>query len=149
MNNEFTHSAKKVLRFAEQEAQRRGHGSVSTAHLLLGLIKLRYGVVAQVFRNLDVDPGKIRERVEKKIQAPTPIRKTPRPLSEGARISLRYAMEEAMDLQQEYIDTEHILLGLMRELRGVGGRVLYDLGLDVKEVREEIIDVLYHAEEEN
>lgn len=149
MNDEFTHSAEKVLRFANQSAERFSHGEIGTAHLLLGLIRLRYGVVAQVFKNLGVDLRTMRKKVEQRIDTPTTKRKSPRQLSKASELCIRYARTEAMDLQQEQIDAEHILLGLMRERRGLAGQVLEEMGLDLDEVREEIVDVLDHAKEDN
>jgi len=139
----FTDRARKVMAYARQEAQRFNHDYIGTEHLLLGLIKEGTGVAANVLRNLDVDIKKIRLEVEKMVQSsPDVVTKGQLPFTPRAKKVIELSLEEARALGHNYIGTEHILLGLLRENEGVAAHVLMNLGLKLEEVREEALGLL-------
>ncbi|RMG39678.1 MAG: ATP-dependent Clp protease ATP-binding subunit [Planctomycetota bacterium] len=147
MYERFTDRARKVLQLANQEAQRFNHEYIGTEHLLLGLVKEGSGVAANVLKNLDVDLRKIRLEVEKIVQAgPDMVTMGKLPQTPRAKKAIEYAMEEARNLNHNYVGTEHLLLGLLREQEGVAAQVLMNLGLKLEDVREEVLNLLGHGE---
>src|SRR5213082_1722177 len=143
MYERFTDRARKVMQLANQEAQRFNHEYVGTEHVLLGLIKEGSGVAANVLKNLDVDLRKIRNEVEKIVQAgPDMVTMGKLPQTPRAKKVIEYAIEEARNLNHNYVGTEHLLLGLLREHDGVAAQVLMNLGLKLEEVREEVLNLL-------
>jgi ATP-dependent Clp protease ATP-binding subunit ClpC len=143
MYERFTDRARKVMQLANQEAQRLHHEYIGTEHLLLGLIKEGSGVAANVLKNLDIDLRRVRQEVEKLVQSspdmpiPGKLPQTPR-----AKKVVEYAVEEARNVNHNYVGTEHLLLGLLREEEGVASQVLMNLGLRLKQVREEVLALL-------
>ena len=128
------------MQLANQEAQRFNHEYIGTEHILLGLIKEGSGVAANVLKNLDVDLRKVRLEVERLIQSgPDIVTMGSLPQTPRAKSVIKYAMEEARELNHNYVGTEHILLGLLREDEGVGAQVLMNLGLNLGAVRAEIL----------
>ena len=143
MYERFTDRARKVMQLANQEAQRFNHEYIGTEHILLGLIKEGSGVAANVLKNLDVDLRKIRLEVEKLVQSgPDMVTMGKLPQTPRAKKVIDYAMEEARNLHHQYIGTEHILLGLLRQHKGVAAQALRNLGVRLKEVREEVLNLL-------
>ena len=143
MFERFTDRARKVMALANQEAQRFNHEYIGTEHILLGLVKEGSGVAANVLKNLDVDLRKIRLEVEKIVQSgPDMVTMGKLPQTPRAKKVIEYAMEEARNLNHNYVGTEHILLGLLREQEGVAAQVLMNLGLKLDEVREEVLNLL-------
>jgi len=146
MYERFTDRARKVMQLANQEAQRFNHEYIGTEHVLLGLIKEGSGVAANVLKNLDVDLRKIRLEVEKLVQSgPDMVTMGKLPQTPRAKKVIEYSMEEARNLNHNYVGTEHILLGLLREQEGVAAQVLMNLGLKLDEVREEVLNLLGHG----
>src|SRR5256714_2171506 len=146
MYERFTDRARKVMQLANQEAQRFNHEYIGTEHILLGLVKEGSGVAANVLKNLDVDLRKIRLEVEKLVQSgPEMVTMGKLPQTPRAKKVIEYSMEEARNLNHNYVGTEHILLGLLREQEGVGAQVLMNLGLKLEEVREEVLNLLGHG----
>jgi ATP-dependent Clp protease ATP-binding subunit ClpC len=149
MYERFTDRARKVMQLANQEAQRFNHEYIGTEHVLLGLIKEGSGVAANVLKNLDVDLRKIRLEVEKLVQnGPDMVTMGKLPQTPRAKKVIEYSMEEARNLNHNYVGTEHILLGLLREQEGVAAQVLMNLGLKLEDVREEVLNLLGHGMEE-
>src|SRR6187431_753973 len=143
MYERFTDRARKVMQLANQEAQRFNHEYVGTEHVLLGLVKEGSGVAANVLKNLDVDLRKIRVEVEKIVQSgPDMVTMGKLPQTPRAKKVIEYAIEEARNLNHNYVGTEHLLLGLLREHDGVAAQVLLNLGLRLEEVREEVLNLL-------
>ncbi len=143
MFDRFTDRARKVMSLARQEAQRFNHEYIGTEHILLGLIQEGSAVAANVLRNLDVDLDKIRREVEKIVQHGQSMPTMGNlPFTPRAKKVLEFSVEEASNLGHNYIGTEHLLLGLIRESEGVAAQVLMNLGLKLEEVREEVLDVL-------
>ncbi len=148
MYERFTDRARKVMQLANQEAQRFNHEYVGTEHVLLGLVKEGSGVAANVLKNLDVDLRKIRVEVEKIVQAgPDMVTMGKLPQTPRAKKVIEYAIEEARNLNHNYVGTEHLLLGLLREQEGVAAQVLMNLNLKLEEVREEVLNLLGHGME--
>ncbi|MCA9096465.1 MAG: NDP-hexose 4-ketoreductase, partial [Planctomycetaceae bacterium] len=145
MYERFTDRARKVMQLANQEAQRFNHEYIGTEHILLGLVKEGSGVAANVLKNLDIDLRKIRTEVEKIVQAgPDMVTMGKLPQTPRAKKVIEYSMEEARQLNHNYVGTEHILLGLLREQEGVAAQVLMNLGLKLEDVREEVLNLLGH-----
>jgi ATP-dependent Clp protease ATP-binding subunit ClpC len=148
MYERFTDRARKVMQLANQEAQRFNHEYIGTEHILLGLVKEGSGVAANVLKNLDVDLRKIRLEVEKLVQSgPEMVTIGKLPQTPRAKKVIEYSMEEARNLNHNYVGTEHILLGLLREQEGVAAQVLMNLGLKLEDVREEVLNLLGHGME--
>src|SRR5262245_16108935 len=118
MYERFTDRARKVIQLANQEAQRFNHEFIATEHILLGLVKEASGVAANVLKNLGIDLPRIRQEIERIVQhGPNPehaqvgkLPHTPR-----AKKVIEFAIEEARTLNHNYVGTEHLLLGLIRE----------------------------------
>ncbi|MFZ4576208.1 MAG: Clp protease N-terminal domain-containing protein, partial [Phycisphaerales bacterium] len=143
MFERFTDRARKVMALANQEAQRLNHEYIGTEHILLGLVKEGSGVGANVLKNLEVDLRKVRLEVEKLVKAgPEMVTMGKLPQTPRAKKVIEYAIEEARNLNHNYVGTEHLLLGLLREHDGVAAQVLMNLGLKLEEVREEVLNLL-------
>ncbi len=142
MYERFTDRARKVMQLANQEAQRFNHEYIGTEHILLGLVKEGSGVAANVLKNLDIDLRKIRLEVEKIVQAgPDMVTMGKLPQTPRAKKVIEYSIEEARNLNHNYVGTEHLLLGLLREQEGVAAQVLMNLGLKLEDVREEVLNL--------
>ncbi len=148
MYEKLTEKAQKVFKHARQEAQRMGHQYIGTEHLLLGLVREGTGVAATVLQRLGVDPKRVRFEVERVVKSGTEVVSTGRDftLAARARKAFEYAFEEAKRLGQNYIGTEHLLLGLLKEEEGIAAQVLLNLGVEIDEVRESIVELLGPAE---
>jgi ATP-dependent Clp protease ATP-binding subunit ClpC len=131
------------MQFADRQARRLSHEHIGTEHILLGLVEEGSGVAANVLRNLDVDLHKIGLEVEKIVMSGE-VSVTARKLPQTPRAIrvIEHAMEEARSLQHNYVGTEHVLLGLIREEEGVAAQVLKHLGLKLDDVRNEIVKLL-------
>lgn len=131
------------MALANQEAQRFNHEYIGTEHILLGLVKEGSGVGANVLKNLDVDLRKVRLEVEKLVKSgPDMVTMGKLPQTPRAKKVIEYAIEEARNLNHNYVGTEHLLLGLLREHDGVAAQVLMNLSLKLEEVREEVLSLL-------
>ena len=143
MNDRFTERVRKVLFLARDEASRLQHEYIGTEHLLLGVVREGEGIAAKVLKKMGMDFEQIRLAVEKLVSATGgtvvigEIPFTPR-----AKTVLELSVEEARLLGHNYVGTEHLLLGLIREGEGVAARVLLELGADRKKVREEVLKLL-------
>ncbi|MCU0726321.1 MAG: ATP-dependent Clp protease ATP-binding subunit [Planctomycetes bacterium] len=143
MFDRFTERARKVMGLARQEAQRFGHDYIGTEHVLLGLVQEGNGVAAQVLKNLDVEMKKIRIEVEKLVKNGTnTVSMGQLPFTPRAKKVLELALEEAQSLGHNYIGTEHLLLGLIKENEGIAAQVLMNLDVKLEEVREEVLELL-------
>ncbi len=143
MFNKFTERARKVILLAKQEAKRFNHDYIGTEHVLLGLLREGEGVAAAVLQSLGMNLNNIRLEVEKLVQiGPTTVVTGDLPFTPKAKKVMELAMEEARTLGHNYIGTEHLLLGLIREGEGVASQVFANMGLDLEKVREEVIKLL-------
>ena len=135
----LTDQARRVMQFANMEAQRFNHDHVGTEHVLLGLLKECNGMSANVFKNLDINPRKLYREVENCLACDPDMNTMGKlPLTHEAEKVTEYAIEEASNLNDNCIDTEHLLLGLLQEPIGVAARVLKNQGLTLEGVRAEI-----------
>ncbi len=143
MFNRFTERARKVIILAKEEARRFNHDYIGTEHVLLGLIREGEGVAAAVLEKMGVSLENIRLEIEKLVQ-PGPATQIigDIPFTPRAKKALELAAEEARSLGHNYIGTEHLLLGLIREGEGVASQVLLNLGLDLSRVRNEVMELL-------
>ncbi len=148
MYERFTDRARKIMQLANQEAVRFNHEYIGTEHILLGLIKEGSGVAANVLKNLDIDLAKIRGEVEKIVQSgPDVVTMGKLPQTPRAKEVIKFAIEEARNLNHNYVGTEHLMLGLLREQEGVAAQVLMNLGLRLDDVRQEVLNLLGHNPE--
>lgn len=142
MYERLTDRARKVMQLANQEAQRFSHEYIDTEHILLGLVKEGSGTAAHTLKNLDVDLRRIRVNVEKTLRPSEEMVTMGRlPQTLLAKKVVEFAMKEARTLGNNYVGTEHLLLGLMLEEKGVAAQVLMDLGLRFEDVREEVLNI--------
>ncbi|MHC4125470.1 MAG: ATP-dependent Clp protease ATP-binding subunit [Planctomycetota bacterium] len=149
MFERFTDRARKVMALANQEAQRFNHEYIGTEHILLGLVKEGSGVGATVLKNLDVDIKKLRLEVEKLVKSgPDMVTMGKLPQTPRAKKVIEFAIEEARSLNHNYVGTEHILLGLLRESEGIAAQVLMSLGLKLEDIRQEVLNLLGAGVEE-
>ena len=133
MFDRFTDRAKKVMNLARQEAQRFNHEYLGTEHILLGLVQEGSGVAANVLKNMGIDLNKIRMEVEKIVKTgPSMVTMGQLPFTPRAKKVLELSMEEAGNLGHNYIGTEHLLLGLIKENEGIAAQVLLNLGVKLK-----------------
>jgi ATP-dependent Clp protease ATP-binding subunit ClpC len=147
MFDRFTDRAKKVMSFARQEAMKFNHEYIGTEHILLGLVQEGSGVAANVLKNMTVDLEKIRHEVEKIVKTgPSMVPMGQLPFTPRAKKVLELSLEEASQLSHNYIGTEHLLLGLIRENEGIAAQVLTNLGVKLDEVREEVLEFLGASE---
>jgi ATP-dependent Clp protease ATP-binding subunit ClpA len=145
MYERFTDRSRNVMQLANREALRFNHEYIGTEHVLLGLIKDDSGVAANALKNLGIDSRKVRLEIEKIIQMGPgrydgETRKLP--LTPRAKKAIEFAIEEARGLNHNYVGTEHLLLGLMREQEGVAAQVLMNVGLTAEHIRDEVKNLL-------
>jgi len=146
MFNRFTERARKVILLAKEEAKRFNHDYIGTEHILLGLIREGEGVAAAVLQSLGLGTEAIRIEVEKLVQpGPTTVVSGDIPFTPKAKKVIELSMDEARNLGHNYIGTEHLLLGLIREGEGIAAQVLQNLGLDLNKVRGEVMNLLGSA----
>ncbi len=143
MHDKFTERVRKVIFLAREEASRLQHGSIGTEHLLLGLLREGEGIAATVLSNLGLDLDAIRHAVENMVaQAGGTLTIGEIPFTSNAKRVLELSVDEARQLGHNYVGTEHLLLGLIREGEGVAAKVLMDMGVDRKKVRDETLKLL-------
>lgn len=141
MYEKFTDRARKVMQLANEEAQRYSHSYIGSEHILLSLAKEGIGVAAIVLKKLDIHESKIRREVERIIETEPHIDKKLYQVPRAKRV-IEYAIEEARNLKHNYVGTEHVLLGLLREEQGVAAQVLINLGMSLTDVRREVLELL-------
>jgi ATP-dependent Clp protease ATP-binding subunit ClpC len=143
MNYNFTDRVRKVLAMAREEAIRLQHDYVGTEHILLGLIREGEGVAAAVLNNLAVDLEQVQEKVEESVRrGKATIALGELPYTSRAKKVLEFAMAEARELNHSYVGTEHLLLGLLREEKGIAAEVLGQLGVSLEDARRETLKLL-------
>lgn len=148
MLDRFTQRAQKVILLAQQEARRLNHNYVGTEHILLGLVELGEGVAALALESLNVDLRKLRREVEKIVGTGDNILLLGElPFTPRAKKVIELASEEAQAMGQDYVGTEHLLLGLLREKEGIAAKILSGMGITLEAVREKIMEILEGGEE--
>ncbi|MCK4350694.1 MAG: hypothetical protein KAX13_07540, partial [Candidatus Krumholzibacteria bacterium] len=146
MNDKFTERVRRVIYLARDEANRLQNDYIGTEHLLLGIVREGEGIAARVLQKLDIELDQIQQVIENLVK-PTGGTLTlgEIPLTPRAKRVLELSIEEARLLNHNYVGTEHLLLGLIREGEGVAARILLELGVDRKRVREEIMKLLHQG----
>jgi ATP-dependent Clp protease ATP-binding subunit ClpC len=143
MHDKFTERVRKVIFLAREEASRLQHDSIGTEHLLLGLLREGEGIAATVLTNLGLDLDGIRQAVEGMVaHTGGTLTIGEIPFTSNAKRVLELAVDEARQMSHNYVGTEHLLLGLIREGEGVAAKVLIDMGVERKKVREETLKLL-------
>jgi ATP-dependent Clp protease ATP-binding subunit ClpC len=138
----FTDPARRVVVLAQEEARILGHNYIGTEHLLLGLIHEGEGVAARALESLGISLEAVRENVEEMVGRGKEQLSGHIPFTPRAKKVLELSLRESQQLGHEYIGTEHILLGLIREGEGVAAQVLVKLGADLNRVRQQVIQLL-------
>lgn len=143
MFDRFTDRSRRAMALAREEAERLHHDYIGTEHILLGLVKEGSGVAANVLENLDVDLERVAREVEKLVKpAPEIVTMAQLPFTPRAKHVLEYAIDEARAFDHNHVGTEHLLLGLLRERQGLAAEVLTVLGLNLADVRNEVMEFL-------
>jgi ATP-dependent Clp protease ATP-binding subunit ClpC len=139
----FTERAREVVVLAQDEARALRHNYIGTEHILLGLLREEEGLAARVLESLDITVEEVRAQVARIIgPGDEPIVSGQIPFTPRAKKVLELSLREALSLKHNYIGTEHILLGLVRENEGVAARILLDFDADAEKIRNEIMRVL-------
>src|SRR5574340_643608 len=142
MFERFTEKARRVVVFAQEEARMLNQNYIGTEHLLLGLIREQEGIAAKALESLDISLEDVHQQVEELIGRGTYVPTGHIPFTPRAKKVLELSLREALQLGHNYIGTEHILLGLIREGEGVAAQVLLNLGADLEKVRSAVIQLL-------
>lgn len=144
MFDKFTDRARKILRFAREEAEKLNSEFIGTEHMLMGLIREDGGVASDVLKKLQVDLEQVRKEVEKMIAPPkeAPAYRGQLPFSPRAKKVLELSAEQALELNSETIGTEHLLLALVLENEGIAAQVLINMGLDLARVQQAVLDTV-------
>src|SRR5580658_2473652 len=140
MFERFTGLARRVLVLAQEESRVFGHSFIGTEHILLGLIEERDGIPAQVFAAVGVSLESAREKVRETIGATLTPPPAAAPFTPRAKKLLERSLKEALALRHKYIGPEHLLLGLVALDEGVGVDILADLGVDLTQLRESVLE---------
>ena len=140
MFERFTDRARRVLVLAQEEARELASGIIGTEHLLLGLIREREGVAAKVLDTLGVTYELVREKVEGTIDTNRKPSSASLPFTPRVTKVLEFSLRESQQLGHNYVGTEHLLLGLVREGNGVAAKILDDLGADMARVRTQVVE---------
>jgi len=142
MLERFTDRARRVVKLAEEEARRLDHNYIGTEHILLGLIREGEGVAAKALESLGISLEAVRQQVEEIIGQGQQVPSEVIPFTPRSKKVLELSLRESLQLGHDYIGTEHILLGLIREGDGVAAQVLVKLGADLNRVRHQVIQLI-------
>ena len=142
MFERFTERARQVVVLAQEEARTLKHNYIGTEHILLGLLREEEGLAARVLESLDITVERVRSQVVRIVGSGEEVTSGQIPFTPRAKKVLELALREALSLGHNYIGTEHILLGLVRENEGVAARILLDFDADSDKIRNEVIRML-------
>jgi ATP-dependent Clp protease ATP-binding subunit ClpA len=143
MFGRFTDEARRVLTLAQQEARTLNHNRIGTEHILVGLVQEREGIAAEALESLGISLDAIRQQVEKITgEARDAPAASHNQYTWRAKKALDLSLREALQLGHHHVGTEHILLGLLREREGPAAQVLVELGADLSQVRQQVLDLL-------
>ena len=142
MFGRFTERAQQVLVLAQEEAKRLNHNFIGTEHLLLGLVREGSGIAARSLQNMEVDLNRVRQEVERITPQGEKVIQQGISYTPRAKRVVELAIEESQNLGHNYVGTEHLMLGLVREGEGIAAQVLSNLGIDLKGARKEVIELL-------
>jgi ATP-dependent Clp protease ATP-binding subunit ClpC len=138
----FTERARQVVVLAQDEARALEHNYIGTEHILLGLLREEEGLAARVLESLDITVEEVRAQVARIVGQGDEVTTGQIPFTPRAKKVLELALREALSLGHNYIGTEHILLGLVRENDGVAARILLDVGVGAQAIRDEVLGLL-------
>jgi ATP-dependent Clp protease ATP-binding subunit ClpC len=138
----FTERARQVVVLAQDEARLLKHNYIGTEHILLGLLREEEGLAARVLEGLDIELNEVRAQVARVVGQGDEATTGQIPFTPRAKKVLELSLREALSLNDNYIGTEHVLLGLVRENEGVAARILLNLGADSERVRNAVIESL-------
>jgi ATP-dependent Clp protease ATP-binding subunit ClpA len=142
MFERFTERARQVVVLAQEEARLLGHDYIGTEHLLLGLLREEEGLAARILESLAVTLDDVRERVTRIVGLGEAAQTGQIPFTPRAKKVLELSLREALGLGHEFIGTEHLLLGLTRDVDGVAAQILRELGLDGERIRGQVTETL-------
>src|SRR5437868_6146355 len=142
MFERFTERARQVVVLAQEEARTLKHNYIGTEHILLGLLREEEGLAARVLESLDITVERVRAQVVRIVGSGEEVTSGQIPFTPRAKKVLELALREALSLGHNYIGTEHILLGLVRENEGVAARILLDFDAHSEKIRNEVIRML-------
>src|SRR3989304_3711691 len=142
MFERFTEKARRIVVYAQEEARMLNQNYIGTEHLLLGLIREEEGIAARAIKNLNINLEDVRTQIEDIIGRGTSTPSAHIPFTPRAKKVLELSLRESLQLGHNYIGTEHILLGLIREGEGIAARVLINLGADMEKVRNQVVELL-------
>ncbi len=142
MFQRFTERARQVVVFAQDEARAFKHNYVGTEHILLGLLREEEGLAYHVLESLDITVEEVRAQVARIVGQGDEVTGGQIPFTPRGKKVLELALRESMSLGHDYIGTEHMLLGLVRDTEGVGARILLDFDVDAEKVRDRMLRVL-------
>ncbi len=142
MFGRFTERAQQVLVLAQEEAKRLNHNFIGTEHLLLGLVREGSGIAARALQNMTVDLNSVRTEVEKITPKGEKVIQQGISYTPRAKRVVELAIEESQNLGHNYVGTEHLMLGLVREGEGIAAQILANMGIDLKRSRKEVIQLL-------
>src|SRR6478735_1253186 len=142
MFERFTERARQVVVLAQEEARTLKHNYIGTEHILLGLLREEEGLAARVLESLDITVERVRAQVVRIVGSGEEVTSGQIPFTPRAKKVLELPLREALSLGHNYIGTEHILLGLVRENEGVAARILLDFDADSEKIRNEVIRML-------
>ena len=142
MFGRFTERAQQVLVLAQEEAKRLNHNFIGTEHLLLGLVREGSGIAARALQNMSRDENRVRQEVERRTPKGEKVIHQGISYTPRAKRVVELAIEESQNLGHNYVGTEHLMLGLVREGEGIAAQVLSNMGIDLKRARKEVIQLL-------
>ncbi len=142
MFGRFTERAQQVLVLAQEEAKRLNHNFIGTEHLLLGLVREGSGIAARALQNMSIDLNSVRQEVERITPKGEKVIQQGISYTPRAKRVVELAIEESQNLGHNYVGTEHLMLGLVREGEGIAAQVLSNMGIDLKRTRKEVIQLL-------
>ena len=142
MFERFTERARQVVVLAQEEARTLKHNYIGTEHILLGLLREEEGLAARVLESLDITVERVRAQVVRIVGSGEEVTSGQIPFTPRAKKVLELALREALSLGHNYIGTEHVLLGMVRENEGVATRIMLDFGADAERIRNEVIRML-------
>ena len=145
MFERFTERARQVIVLAQDEARGLAHNYIGTEHILLGLLREEEGIAARILRQLGIPEEEVRAQVARIVGQGDEVTSGQIPFTPRAKKILELSLREAQSLGHNYIGTEHILLGLVRENQGVATRILLDFDADAEKIRNEIVRMLSGA----
>ncbi|HEY5304678.1 MAG TPA: Clp protease N-terminal domain-containing protein [Acidimicrobiales bacterium] len=146
MFERFTDRTRRVLVYAQEEARDLDHAYIGTEHLLLGLIREAEGVAAKAIDALGLTYDVVRDNVQSRTEIKPNSSSTSPPFTPQAKKVLGMSLREALELRTSYIGTEHLLLGLVRHGEGTAVQILYDLGVELPQVRAQVLELMQVSE---